>query len=249
MSDDFLLKLNPNERIDDLQRNNLKIIQNDEWFCFGMDAVLLSEFAKANEGDVCLDLCAGNGIVSLLMSGRYDAKKYVGLEIQPDVVQMANRSIELNKLTDKVSMLSGDVREATSLFEAASFDVITCNPPYLTEHHGLVNPSEHKAIARHELLCSLDDVLNATSKLLKPRGHFFMVHRPFRLAQIISLMVEKKLEPKTMRLVYPYKDKEPNMVLIEGVRGGNQRLKVEKPLIVYEEKNRYTKELLDIYYS
>lgn len=241
--------LQEGERLDDLQRNNLHIIQNPSWFCFGMDAVLLSSFAKAEKGQRCLDLGCGNGIIPLLLTAKTQGEYFAGLELQKDVATMAKRSVKLNQLENKIEIIQGDIKEATSIFEAASFDVVTSNPPYMTGAHGLVSEASHKAIARHELACSLEDVICAAAKLLKPRGHFYMVHRPFRLAEIIHLMVTYHVEPKRMRLVYPYVDKEPNMVLIEGVRGGRARLAVEPPLIVYKEKNVYTDEVKKWYYD
>ena len=162
---------------------------------------------------------------------------------------MAKRSVAYNEKEDKVHIVQGDIREATSFFEAASFDVVTSNPPYLNQSNGRVSEASHKAIARHELFCTFEDVVKAAEKLLRPGGRFYLVHRPFRLAEIISCMVQYKLEPKRMRLVYPYVDKEPNMVLIEGVRGGNRQLTVEKPLIAYEDTNQYTEEVRRMYYD
>lgn len=236
-----------NERIDDLQRNHYKIIQDPDKFCFGMDAVLLSGFARAKEGDRALDLGTGTGIIPILLEAKTKAAQLVGLEIQPESADMAARSVRLNGLEGKIKIVTGDIKEAVSLFGAASFDVVTCNPPYMTEHHGLTNPDAPKAIARHELLCTLEDVISQSSRLLKPGGNFYMVHRPFRLADIIVLLRQYKLEPKRMKLVYPFVDKEPNMVLIEANRGGKARMTVEKPLIVYKEPHVYTDEIYDIY--
>lgn len=240
-------QLKPNERIDDLQRNHYRIIQDPDKFCFGMDAVLLSGFAKANEGDKVLDLGTGTGIIPILMEAKTRASHLIGLEIQPDSADMASRSVRLNHLEDKISIVTGDIKEAVHLFGAASFDVVTCNPPYMTEHHGLTNPQEPKAIARHELLCTLEDVISQGSSLLRPGGNFFLVHRPFRLVDILVLMRQYKLEPKRMRLVYPFVDKEPNMVLIEACRGGRPRLKVEEPLIIFREPGVYTDEMYEVY--
>ena len=245
MTTDVLLK--ENERVDDLQRNGYKIIQDPDRFCFGMDAVLLSGFAKASEGDKVLDLGTGTGIIPLLMEAKTKAAHLTGLEIQAESADMAERSVKLNGLSDKITIVNGDIKEAARLFGAASFDVVTCNPPYMTEHHGLTNLHEPKAIARHELLCTLEDVISQAAKLLKPGGNFYMVHRPFRLADIIVLMREYKLEAKRMKLVYPFADKEPNMVLIEAKRGSKPRLTVEKPLVVYKEPGVYTDEIYDIY--
>lgn len=241
--------LQEGERLDDLQRNHLRIIQNPSWFCFGMDAVLLSSFAEAREGQRCLDLGCGNGIIPLLMTAKTKGSYFAGLELQEDVAAMASRSVKLNSLESKVEIIQGDIKEATSIFGAASFDVITSNPPYLTQSHGLVSEASHKAIARHELACTLEDVVGNAARLLKPGGHFYMVHRPFRLAELMCCMVSHGVEPKRMRLVYPYVDQEPNMLLIEGVRGGNPRITVEAPLIVYKEKSEYTDELKRWYYE
>lgn len=245
MTTDVLLK--ENERVDDLQRNHYKIIQNPDLFCFGMDAVLLSGFARADEGDRVLDLGTGTGIIPLLMEAKTKASHLTGLEIQAESADMASRSVKMNNLEDKIAIVTGDIKEAVRLFGAASFDVITCNPPYMTEHHGILNPEAPKAIARHELLCTLEDVISQSAGLLKPGGNLFMVHRPFRLAEIIVLLREYKLEPKRMQLVYPFVDKEPNMVLLEASRGGKPRMKVEKPLIVYKEPGIYHDEIYDIY--
>lgn len=239
--------LKENERLDDLQRNGYQIIQNSEKFCFGMDAVLLSGFARVKENAMVLDMGTGTGIIPILLEAKTKAKHLTGLEIQPESADMARRSVKLNGLQDKIDIIVGDIKEAGNIFPAASFDVITCNPPYMIGQHGIKNPDEPKAIARHEILCTLDDVLRNASRLLKPGGNFFMVHRPFRLAEIIVTMEKYKIEPKRMQLVYPYIDKEPNMVLIEGCRGGKPRMTVEKPLIVYKEPNVYTDEIYDIY--
>lgn len=239
--------LKANERIDDLQRNHYRIIQNPGRFCFGMDAVLLSGFARARQGDRVIDLGTGTGIIPILMEAKTKAEKFTGLEIQPDSADMARRSVRMNGLEKKIEIITGDIKEAESLFGAASFDVVTSNPPYMTEHHGLTNPEEPKAIARHEILCTLEDVISQSSRLLKPGGNLFMVHRPFRLVDIFVLLRKYKLEPKRLKLVYPFVDKEPNMVLIEANRGGRARMTVEKPLIVYKEQGVYTEEIYDIY--
>lgn len=241
------VKLKDKERIDDLQRNGYQIIQNPEKFCFGMDAVLLTGFANAREKDILLDLGTGTGIIPLLMEAKYHCSHLTGLEIQEESADMARRSVALNDLQDRIDIVTGDIKEADRIFQAASFDCITCNPPYMIGQHGLTNPEEPKAIARHEVLCTLEDVVSRTAKLLKPGGHFYMVHRPFRLAEIMTMLVKYKLEPKRMQLVYPYIDKEPNMVLIEAVRGGRSRMTVEKPLIVYQSPGVYMPEIYDIY--
>ena len=240
-------ELKEHERLDNLQRNGYQIIQNPEKFCFGMDAVLLSGFAVAKKGDQVLDMGTGTGIIPILMEAKTQAAHFIGLEIQEESADMARRSMALNGLTDKITIVTGDIKEAGSILPSASFDVITCNPPYMIGQHGLTNPDAPKAIARHELLCTLEDVVSQAARLLKSGGHFYMVHRPFRLAEIMVTMAKYKLEPKRMQLVYPFVDKEPNMVLIEGVRGGRPRMTVEKPLIVYKEPGVYMPEIYDIY--
>lgn len=235
------------ERLDELQRNGYGIIQNPARFCFGMDAVLLSGFAKAKAGEKVLDLGTGTGIIPILMEAKTDAADFTALEIQEESADMARRSVAYNHLEDKIKVVTGDIRDASNIFGASSFHVITTNPPYTIGTHGENSPSTAKAIARHEVLCTLDDILRESAKMLMPGGRFYMVHRPFRLAEIMSKMVEYKIEPKRMRLVYPYIDKEPNMVLIEGLRGGKSRVTVEKPLIVYKEQGVYTDEIYDIY--
>jgi len=240
-------ELKPGERVDDLHRNEYQIIQNTKKFCFGMDAVLLSGYAKVNSGESVLDLGTGTGIIPILLEAKTQGKHFTGLEIQEESADMARRSVALNKLEDKVDIVVGDIKEASARFGPASFDVVTSNPPYMNHNHGLVNPGEAKAIARHEILCTLEDVIREASKVLKPNGRFYLVHRPFRLVEIINTLTAYKLEPKRMKLVYPYVDKEPNMVLIECVKGGKSMIKVEAPLIVYKQPNVYTDEIYEIY--
>ena len=241
------IPLKENERIDDLQRNGYRIIQDPDRFCFGMDAVLLSGFAAVKDGARVLDLGTGTGIIPILLEAKTQAAHLTGLEIQTDSAEMAGRSVALNGLEDKIDIITGDIKEADKYFKSASFDCITCNPPYMIGQHGLTNPDAPKAIARHEILCSFEDVAVQTARLLKPGGHFFLVHRPFRLAEILTTLVKYRLEPKRMQLVYPYVDKEPNMVLLEAVRGGKSRMTVEKPLIVYREPGVYMPDIYEIY--
>ncbi|MCI5899565.1 MAG: tRNA1(Val) (adenine(37)-N6)-methyltransferase [Lachnospiraceae bacterium] len=241
------IKLYPDERLDELQRCGFKIIQNPKKFCFGMDAVLLSGFARARTGEKVLDIGTGTGIIPILMAAKTKGRHFTGLEIQHESAGMAIRSVAYNHLEERISIVEGDIREAGKLFDPASFDVVTSNPPYMVANHGLVNPDSAKMIARHEICCTLEDIAQQTAKLLKNGGRFYMVHRPFRLAEIFCTLVKYDLEPKRMRLVYPYVDKEPNMVLIEALKGGNSRITCEPPLIVYKEQGVYTEEIYDIY--
>ena len=211
------MELKENERIDDLQCHGRMLIQNKSMFCFGIDAVLLANYAVVNEGDVCMDLCTGNGIIPVLMEAKTKGKHYTGLEIQKESAELAR------------------------------FDVVTVNPPYMNENHGIVNPSSPKAIARHEICCTLEDIISTSSALLRDKGRFYMVHRPQRLVQIFELCHSYRLEPKRMRMVYPSYGKNANMVLIEAVRGGNSQLTTEPPLIVYNEDGGYTEDVLRYY--
>lgn len=243
----MIVELKENERIDDLQRNHYRIIQNKKRFCFGMDAVLLSGFATAQENERVLDLGTGTGIIPILMEAKTHAKELFGLEIQSEIVDMAKRSVQLNDLEHKIHIVEGDIKIASSLFQKSSFDVITSNPPYMEYHGGLKNPDLSKAVSRHEILCSLEDVIREATYLLKPGGHFYLVHRPFRLADIFETMRKYKLEPKRIKMVHPFIDKEANMVLIEAIRGGKPMMKIEAPIIVYRETGIYTDEIYSIY--
>lgn len=241
------VELKINERIDDLHRNGYRIIQNSEFFCFGMDAVLLTGFAKVKKNETVLDLGTGTGVIPLLLAAKTEGKHFYGLEIQAESADMARRSVKLNECNQRVEIVVGDIKEACQLFPLGSFDVITSNPPYMPYQSGLKNDNEQRSIARHEMLCSLEDVIQNATKLLKVGGRFYMVHRPHRLVDILSLMRQYGCEPKRMRLVQPYLDKEPNMVLIEGVRKGKVELKIERPLVIYTSPNIYTDEVMKLY--
>lgn len=241
------IKLLEYERIDELQRNGYRIIQNEKKFCFGMDAVLLSGFARAEKGERVLDLGTGTGIIPILMEAKTEGEHFTALEIQADVADMAERSVALNGLEEKITVVTGDIKEASKIFGRASFDVVTCNPPYMNQNHGLKNPGEPKAIARHEVLCTFQDVAREASAMLKSGGRFYLVHRPQRLVEIMETLREFHLEPKRMKLVHPYINAEANMVLIEAFRGGRPQMRVESPVIVYERPGVYTQEIYDIY--
>ena len=239
--------LHEGERLDELNRNNLMIIQDPSRFCFGMDAVLLSGFAKVKAGEKAIDLGTGNGIIPILLYAKTEGEHFTGLEIQPENVDIASRSVKYNRLEEKINIVEGDIVTASKIFGKSVFDVVTSNPPYMIGQHGLTNPDSAKAIARHEVKCTFEDVARETAALLKPGGRFYLVHRPFRLAELIVTLTKYKLEPKRMKMVHPFIDKEPNMVLLECVRGGNSRMTVEAPLIVYKEPGVYTDEIYSIY--
>ncbi|MBE6002665.1 MAG: tRNA1(Val) (adenine(37)-N6)-methyltransferase [Lachnospiraceae bacterium] len=235
------------ERIDDLQCNGYKIIQDTDGFCFGMDAVLLANYALSavNSETKLLDLCSGTGIVPLLIAAKTECRELTGIELQADVADMASRSIELNHQEHRMKMIQGDLREIKQMGMDSSMNVVTCNPPYMNA--GLKNSTDRKLISRHEVMCTLKDVCYAAAYTLKSNGKFFMVHRPNRLVDIFNELRRAHLEPKRMRLVYPYENSEANMVLLEAVKGGRVQLTVEKPLVVYKEKNIYTDEIVSIY--
>lgn len=246
-SQSLMTNLLPSERIDDLQRKGYKIIQNTEKFCFGMDAVLLSSFASVKADEKVLDMGTGTGIIPILLEAKTEGEHFTGLEIQSESAEMAGRSVKLNSLEEKIDIVEGDIKEASNIFGKNIFNVVTVNPPYMNDLHGIKNPDMPKAIARHEVLCTLEDVVREASYVLKQNGRMYMVHRPHRLVEIIQAMKKYKLEPKRIRFVHPYEDKEANMVLIEALKGGKSMVKIEKPLVVYKDVNVYTDELLEMY--
>jgi tRNA1Val (adenine37-N6)-methyltransferase len=245
------LKINEGERVDDLQIRGYQIIQDPKRFCFGVDAVMLAHYAKVKPHDRCLDLCTGTGIVPILMhainSEDTPDVKYDAIELQEESVEMAKRSVELNDLTLDVHVILGDVKEAANYYDAASFQVVTVNPPYIEDIKGIKTEYEPKMIARHEIFLKLKDVISAASYCLADKGRFYMIHKPQRLAEIICLMREYKIEPKSLRFIHPYVDKEPVLVLIGGLKGGGQQMRVDAPLILYKEQGVYTDEVSKIY--
>ena len=237
--------INENERIDDLQYKGLKIIQNKDGFCFGIDAVLLANFAKnMKRKNLVVDLCTGTGIVAILLSGKTDAKKIIGVEIQPESAEMAKRSVSLNSLQDRVEIINQDLKKLKTVIEAGSVDTVTVNPPYMKAGSAIVNDENKLSIARHEVCCTLDDVIKESARILKTNGEFFMVHKPERLVDIFCTMRKYKIEPKRIRFVHPSVDKPANIVLIEGTRDGKEFLKFEKSLYVYEN-GEYTDEIYE----
>lgn len=241
------IELKQNERIDDLQYKGLRIIQNTEGFCFGVDAVLLANFAEIKNGQRVIDLGTGTGIIPILIAGKTPAKEVIGMEIQEDVARMAQRSMLLNGIEHRVKILNDDIKNAVTIFGRESFDIVTTNPPYKHAGSGIVNPEDSKAISRHEVKCTLEDVVTVSSSLLKNGGRFFMVHRPERIADIIYLMRQHKLEPKRIRFVHPYPGKKPNLLLIEGLKYGRAFLNFMDPLYIYDDKGEYTQEINEIY--
>lgn len=231
---------------DDLQ-NGYYIYQPADGFRFGVDAVLLSEFSRIKPGESVLDMGTGTGVIPILLAAKTKGRHFTGLEIQEFSAAVAKESVLLNKLEERIDIVNGDIKEASKLFGNESFNVIVSNPPYMIADHGLRNDADEKYIARHEALCTFDDIAREASRVLISKGRFYLIHRPFRLAELFMTLKKYKLEPKRMRLVHSYVDKEPQMVLIEASKGGNSGIKIEKPLIIYEKGGEYTEELKEIY--
>ena len=241
------VNIGKDESIDDLQLNGLQLIQKEQGFRFGVDAVLLSHFANVKKKHRVIDLCTGTGIVSFLVYGKYKPQEVIGLEIQDDMVEMANRSSKINDTSDIVKFVQGDLKDKALLDSLGRFDVVTVNPPYKLNNAGILNPNDKLAIARHEIMCNLEDVIVSARRLLKDNGRMFIVHRPERLADIFGLMRKYKIEPKRVRLVQPNTKKAPNIVLVEGQRDGGAFLKWEETLYVYDDNGNYSEEINRIY--
>lgn len=235
------------ETLEDLQRNGLKIIQKEDGFRFGVDAVLLSDFAKDVPSKKTLDLCTGSGIIPTLLSAKTNTPELYGLEIQEEVAQMAMRSAELNGLSDRLRICQGDLKKAHEIYGKRQFDVVTCNPPYMPVGTAVVNEADSKTIARHEVCCSLEDVVCSASRLVKQKGHFLLVHKPSRLTDILCFMRKYDIEPKRIRLVCKKIGTEPSLVLVDGAYKGGIELRILPPLFLYNEDGSETDELKRIY--
>lgn len=242
------IELKENERIDDLEYKGLKIIQNTKGFCFGIDAVLLSDYAKNIKKEArVLDLGTGTGIISILLCEKTNLSKIIGVEVQKEVADMAKRSVRLNNLENKFEIINDNITNLEKIYEGNSFDVIVTNPPYKKENTGIVNEEKKKLISRHEILAKLEDYIKISNKLLKDKGEFYMVHRPERLVDIIAYMRQYKIEPKEIRFVCSHENEPPKLVLIKGVKNGKPFLKFKENLYIYEKDGNYTEEILKIY--
>ena len=240
------VKLQKGERLDDLQ-NSFYIIQSPDDFCFGTDAVLLSDFARIRKGDRVLDLGCGSGILPILLAAKTEGSEFIGLEIREKSAALAVRSIAFNHLEDRIRIVTGDIKNAAEIFGEGSFRAVVSNPPYMRAGHGLAGRDEAKTIARHEVLCTIDDIAAQSAKLLVSGGRLFLVHRPERLAEILCTLCAHHLEPKRLRFVHPLADREPNLVLIEALKGGRRGMRVEKPLILQDASGSESEELRQIY--
>ncbi len=247
MKKQLQVNLKCDEVIDDLQRDGLKIIQNKKFFKFGIDAVLLTYFCDPKKAGQIVDLGTGSAVIALLLSAKYKNAKISGLEIQPAVADMARRSVLLNDLTARITIVDGDIKTWQNYFAAQCCDVVTANPPYFKHGSGLINPNDYKLISRHEVACTLDDLFSAAAGLLKPNGTFYLIHRPNRLVDIFERARCYRLEPKVMQLVKPRVDRAANLVLLKFVKYGAADLKMLPAIVVYDEKQQYSKQIYDIY--
>ena len=239
--------LKENEKIEDLQLKGLKIIQNKKWFCFGMDAVLLSDFYDLKKKSSVVDIGTGTGIIPILLYGKKNIGHITGIEIQGEVAEMAQRSVEMNNLSEYIKIIDRDLKDWRNYLETGGYDAVVSNPPYIRNNSGIINSEDKKAFSRHEITCSLEDVIEAASGMLKNNGALFMVHRPERLVDIFCSMRENRIEPKKIRYVYPKKNKKPNLVLVKGVKNGGKELRHMDPLYIYYEDKEYTDEIYKIY--
>lgn len=242
---DFLIK--EDETLEDLQLEDLYIIQKKEAFRFGVDAVLLANFAKIKKGNSVIDLCSGTGIIPFIIAAKTSATNIIGLEIQDEMVEMSRRSVEYNGLQNKINFISGDLKDIELLKKIGKVDIVTVNPPYKQFNSGIINSDNKNAIARHEICCKLEDVIAASKILLKDNGHMYMVHRPERIADILCIMRKYKIEPKIIKTIHPNIKKAPTMILIEGQNNGGTFLKWDEPLYIHDEFGNYTRELNYIY--
>ncbi|WP_066875076.1 tRNA1(Val) (adenine(37)-N6)-methyltransferase [Clostridium mediterraneense] len=239
--------LKEEETLDDLQLDGIHLIQKEDGFRFGVDAVLLANFAEVKSRHTVIDLCTGTGIIPFIIKGKKKPKNIIGIEIQEEFVDMANRSVQINKFSDDISFIKGDLKDVELLKTLPRVDVLTVNPPYKLRNAGIINETDKLSIARHEIMCTLEDVIVASRKLLKDNGRMYMVHRPERLADIFTLMRKYKIEPKRVRMVHPNTKKAANIVLVEGQRDGGAFLKWDPPLYVYDDEGNYSQEINEIY--
>lgn len=244
------MEIKRDERIDNLEYKNLKIIQKKDGFCFGIDSILLSDFAKKiKDNSKVVDLGTGTGIISILLCKKTKLSKIIGIEIQKEIYEIAQKNIKLNKLENKFEVINENIKNIEKIIEKNSIDVIVTNPPYKKINTGIKNENKIKLISRHEIEAKLEDFIEISKKLLKDKGEFYMVHRPERLAEIIEIMKKNKIEPKILQIIYPKIDKKPTMILIKGIKNANPFLEIKEPLIIYDENNNYTDEILKIYHK
>ncbi len=235
----------PNEKLEDLNIKGYRIIQTKDGFCFGSDAVLLSKFAAFKKGDRVLDLCTGTGIIPVLCWARNNLSRIDAVEIVPEIVNMASRTMALNNLDEHIFVKNADLKNCVDIYGKRQFDAVTCNPPYMNQGGGLVNPKDFLAIARHEIMCTLDDVVRISADMLKPHGKLFMVHRADRLCDVITTFRKYSIEPKRLSMVQPNSKSAPNLILVEGALYGKVQLKVTPPVCMYDDNGNYIQQITD----
>lgn len=250
-----MINLGENERIDDLNINNLKLIQNKEYFMFGMDSVLLSSMVKSNISSVIVDFCTGSAVIPILLTAKVNCNSILGVELQEEMYDLAKRNVELNELSDKIKLINSDIKEYKKISEyirqninkTGNVDVIVCNPPYKEVGTGHVNENTVKYIARHEEKCSLEDIFISSSKLLKTKGRLYLVHKPERLADLICLARKYNLEVKSIKIMQPTIDKRASIVLLEYVKDGKKGLDISPVIIEFDNTGDYSKQIKEIY--
>lgn len=235
----------PNEKIEDLNISDYRIIQTKDGFCFGSDAVLLAKFASFKKGSRVLDLCTGTGIIPVLCWAKNDLLSIDAVEIVPEVASMAQRTMQLNNLSDKIRVTNCNLTDCEKFFPKRTFDAVTCNPPYMPKGDGIVNPNDYLAVARHEICCTLDDVVRVSADMLKPHGKLFMVHRADRLCDVITSFRKYRIEPKRLSMVQPNSKSAPNLILIEGALYGKIQLTITKPVCMYDDSGNYIQQITD----
>lgn len=241
------VEIRAGETVDHILEGRIRIIQKQGGCRFSIDALLLSHFINLKDGDRVLDLGTGSGIVPMILAKRRACRRIAGLDIQDAMIDMARRSAALNQVSDRVEFVLGDITRIRTLLEAGSFDAVTFNPPYRRMHSGRINPNVEKAIARHELRATIDDFLQAAAYCLKMKGRVFVIYPAARAAGLFSRMCALRLEPKRMLAVYSYPSSGGQFVLIEGVKGGNEAMKLLPPLFIYDTEGAYTQDMQRIF--
>ncbi len=248
------IKLNVNERIDDLNLDGLELIQNTEYFCFGTDSVLLANFVVSNSSNNIIDFCSGSGVISLIISKKKKCNKVFSVELQKEMYDLLKRNIEYNDLREKIIPVNSDIKDIKKIrqelinnIKNGTVDIVVCNPPYKKKGTGITNSEDVKYVARHEVMCNLEDVFKSACELLNTKGKLYLVHKPERLVDLMEVARKYRLEAKRIRFVQPNVNLKPSIVLIEYVKDGNNEVIVEKPLIEYNEDGSYTEEFLNIY--
>ena len=232
--------LNNNEKIEDLEDKRLKIIQAKDSYRFSVDSILLLNFIRLKNYENIIDLGTGSGIIPLLLFGKKKGLSIYGVEIQKDLADMARRSVELNKLQNDITIIQEDFRNLKNIFKNQQFDVVVSNPPYVSMGQGKINPSSSRAIARHEIKGSLEDMISVSNYLLKNKGRIYLIYRSAKLIKLVITLKRYGIEPKVIKLIHPRPGENANLVLLEGIKSGKEELKIEDPIFLYSNKKMET---------